>query len=74
MERWRLTVGQHRLAAATQSYFAQSDFANKDILRGIQASLNQSLTVNQIRREFLSYVHMGLDVRCTWLRRNTLVI
>ncbi len=66
----------HRLQAATASYFLQMDFSDKDVLRGIHASLNASLTIAPIRKEFLSYMTMGLDVRTLLLRfgRNVIVL
>lgn len=66
---------QHRLKAATHVFFS-SLFKDKDVLRDIFNSMNTSLVASSIRKEFLSYCHMGLDLRETvrWLGRNTLVV
>ena len=64
------------LSAATHAYFNQSNFSDREILEKVFLNVNTSLRKSNLKEEYNSYLHMGVDVReflCTF-GRQTLVL
>ena len=64
------------MGAATRAYFDQEEFSNHKIFSQVFENVNVSLGRVNVKDEFSSYVHMGVDARKLVLRygRETLVL